>query len=294
MVQTERLTGRVLYPDGCKVLGRKKGTTGAFIDFGILEGDTTNSAEWTESRYQSGNAGILNTRIRDMKMSGKMTIVTHEADIIELIAAGIIKRTTVAASAFTPVVQTISGSESAPWVAGKIYPLVLADSNGVASKVNAKPVISSIVLDPGTSPHVAEALSAESDYDIVSLPGSSSGWGISFTTTAISESNPTELPIVITYGSNTPVAREVLSAGSTSLTLDAFELQIVQTDSAGKERGIHLFNVTPKSGGFGFNFLGQGNDGVEKMELSYEANLDTSRTDGEQLYQYWIDTAFAA
>lgn len=285
MVQTERLNGRVVYPDGCKVLGRKKGTTGAFIDFGILEGDTTNSAEWTESRYQSGNAGILNTRIRDMKMTGKMVIVTHEADIIELIAAGIITRTTTAGTAVTPDGQTIA----AGWDDGIVYPLSMISSN-VEIKTGIKPVISSVVLDLASD----ETLTEGNDYQIVKCSSSKCGYGIAFYSTNMSASTPKSSPIVITYGLNTPIARETLSAGSTSLTLDAFELQIIQTDSAGKERGLHLFNVTPKSGGFGFNFLGQGNDGVEKMELSYEANLDTARTDGEQLYQYWIDTSFAA
>jgi len=285
MVQTERLNGRIVYPDGCKVLGRKKGTTGAFIDFGINEGDTTNSAEWTESRYQSGNAGILNTRVRDMKITGKMVIVTHEADIIELIAAGIIKRTSTAGAAITPSAQTIA----AGWDDGIVYPLEMISSS-IPIKTGAKPVISGIAIDLATD----EPLTEGNDYQIVKCSSSKCGYGIAFFSGNMTATTPKASPIVITYGSNTPITRETLSAGSTSLTLDAFELQIIQTDSAGQERGLHLFNVTPKSGGFGFNFLGQGNDGVEKMELSYEANLDTARTDGKQLYQYWIDTDFAA
>lgn len=286
MVQTERLNGKVLYPDGCGIKIRKKGSTGDYVDFGILEGDTTNSAEWTESRYQSGNAGILNTRIKDMKITGKTTIVTHEADILAAISAGIITRKTTAGAAITPTAQTIA----AGWTEKTVYPLVMKNASGVAIKTGSAPVISDVAL--GTS--TPETLTEGTDYVIVKCPNAKSGFGISFLTAGISAPSPTTYAITVTYVSNTPIARESLFAGSTSKVLEAFELMITQKDSAGNERGIELYNVTPKSGGFGFNFLGQGSDGVEKMELSYEANLDTSRTDGEQLYEYWIDEAFAA
>lgn len=285
MIQTERLNGRIVYPDGCQILGRKKGTTGSFIDFGILEGDTTNSAEWAESRYQSGNAGILNTRIRDMKVTGKMTIVTHEADIIELIAAGIITRTTTAGMAVTPAAQTIA----AGWDDGIVYPLDMIAAS-VSIKTGIKPVITGVALDLATDEPLVEG----NDYQIVKCSSAKCGYGIAFFSGNMSAATPKTSPIVITFGSNTPIARETLSAGATSQTLDSFELQIIQKDDSAKERGLHLFNVTPKSGGFNFNFLGQGNDGVEKMELSYEANLDTTRTSGAQLYEYWIDSDFAA
>ena len=285
MVQTERLTGRVLYPDGCGIKIRKKGSSGAYTDFGVLEGDTTNSAEWSESRYQSGNAGILNTRIKDMKITGKTTIVTHEADILELIAAGILKRETTSGAAVTPSAQTIA----AGWTEGTVYPLVMLNS-GVPIKTGLAPVISSVSLGVSTP----ESLSADTDYVIVKSSASKSGFGIVFVKAGMAASTPANYAITVTYGSNTPIVRESLFSGTTSKVLEAFELLITQKDSAGNERGIELYNVTPKSGGFGFGFLGQGSDGVEKMELSYEANIDTSREDGKQLYEYWIDEAFAA
>lgn len=284
MNQTTR-TGRICYPDGCDVQARPRGSSGSYTDFGILDGDVTNSVEWTESRVQTGNKGILDVRVRDMKVSGKLTIITHEADIIDLIAAGLIKRTTTAGAAVTPTAQTIA----AGWDDTEVYPLSMI-SGGVEIKTGVKPVISSVVLDLASD----ETLTEGNDYQIVKCSAAKCGYGIAFHSANMSAATPKANPIVITYGSNTPIARETLSAGTTTQTLNAFELLFTQKDSANKERGLILFNVTPKSGGFGFNFLGQGNDGVEKMELSYEANVDTSRTDMEQLLQYWIDTDFAA
>lgn len=292
-VQTERLNGRLIIPDGCKVLIKWKGSDMAPIDIGITKGDVTNSVEWKESKEQTGNASILDAVISEMKVSGKISILTHESDVLEMIHCGLATKETTAGTAFVPSAQVVAGSASAPWEVGRVYPLELLNVGGVAHKVAAKPVLASVVLDAGSSPHIAEALTVETDYDIVAYPASSSGWGIVFTETGITESDPTQLPITITFGSNAPIVRETIYIGSTSQTLRALELTFIQSDGNGNERGLTQFNVTTKSG-IPFNFAGQGAEGHEAMDWAYEASVDTSKTTGKQLMKYWIDSDFAA
>jgi hypothetical protein len=70
----------------------------------------------------------------------------------------------------------------------------------------------------------------------------------------------------------------------------AYKMKFTHTDSASKTRVLELFSVESGSGAFQFNFKGAAEDGVEEMPLTYSAKIDTSLTDGRQLFAWSIDT----
>jgi hypothetical protein len=153
-----------------------------------------------------------------------------------------------------------------------------------------KPVLTSIVLDPTD---VNEALTENSDYIVIENSNSYSGWSVVFIADNIVATGATALPIVITYGTNTPVASSTLYAGSSTVVIDAYSMLVEHTDSDGKKRSLELFSIDPNSGGMQFNFKAATSDGVEEMPLTFTGKLDTSKTDGRQLMAWTVDTGAA-
>ena len=169
---------------------------------------------------------------------------------------------------------------SSGWVDKAVYPLVLSD--GAEHKLTAAPVVDSVTGSVDT------ALTVNDDYSIVPDSNSPSGYSIVLnlagsTLTTVSQS------ITIVYTSFIPVASEKIYAGTSSLTLSAYSMLIEHTDSNAKTRSIELFSVNNNSGGFVFNFKGSDEDGTEEMPLTFTADIDTSLTDGRQLFVWTVE-----
>jgi hypothetical protein len=58
-------------------------------------------------------------------------------------------------------------------------------------------------------------------------------------------------------------------------------------------RQLELFSVYTKSGGIQFNFKPVSDEGIEEMPITFNAKLDTTRTDGEQLMEWTVNTGAA-
>ena len=84
-------------------------------------------------------------------------------------------------------------------------------------------------------------------------------------------------------------ASTTIYAGSSSSVLTAYALKIEHTDDNLKKRTLDLFAVNPNSGGFQFNFKGVTSEGIEEMPLAFTARIDTSKTNGRQLFSWTIE-----
>ena len=80
---------------------------------------------------------------------------------------------------------------------------------------NAKPTLTSVTLDVGGTP---ETLTENNDYVIVEDSTSHSGYSIVFMSAGMTTLTPKTKAITIDYGTNTPIAAKVMTAGSSQRT----------------------------------------------------------------------------
>ena len=266
----------IYFPDGAKVSVKQPG--GAYFDVGAINSVVQNSLTWEENEVDTSNAGELDKQYRNMAMEGSFTLINLDPEGVEKLGAGIFTRSVTTGSPDTTVVpQTIvAGTYSAK----TLISLDLVNSAGVSLKASAVPTIASVVsADDGP-------LAEGTDYEILADSNSASGYSIMVKTGgALSNVNQ---DIVVTYTSVTPIASTTITAGKSTGLFTAYAMKIEHTDDNGKVRTLELFAVDSNSGGFQFNYKGANEDGTEEMPLTYKAKLDTTRTNGAQLFQWTV------
>ena len=264
------VTDFIFIPDGCKV---EVDDGSGYADLGATSGDVTNTLEYDENKVSSGNAGVVKRAIRNMRISGTFILMNQNPELVAKLGGGMFTRTTVTGS-----VNPEDQVQTAPQT-GTLNEMILLDSGGTNLRPSSTPTVTSVT---GAT---SGALLA-SQYDIIADPGSVSGYSIHYESGAVDGSEN----VTIVYPSQTMVTSQTLKMGKTVDTLTAFAMRFTHTDSNSKIRRLELFSTTASSGGFQFNFKGQTSDGAEEMPISYEAVLDTSRTDGDQLAQWTVET----
>lgn len=286
-VQTTN-TEYIYFPDGAKV-GIKASGDATFTDIGAINSAVTATLEWTENTVTTANAGDLATQIRQMTISGALTLINLNPTGIEKLGGDLFTKVE---TATTPVTTSPDQVIAAGWADQTIYNLDIQTSSTDSTQLKASvaPTFTSITLDAGGTP---EVLVANSEYVLINDSNSPSGWSIQFISSNMSTLNPTTKAITIDYASVTPVESTTIYAGSSTQTLTAYAMQIVHTDDDGLERKLELYSVNPNSGGFQFNFKGANEDGVEEMPLAFTARLDTSKTSGRQLMAWTVDAGAA-
>lgn len=286
-VQTSN-TAYIKFPDGAKVSIKAAGDA-SYTDLGAINSSITNTLNYTENQITTANAGKTIKQIRDMNIDGAFTLINLNYDNIEKLGGGLFTKVTTPASANSSIPNQVI---AAGWAENTFYPLEMQTSPTDSTLLNmgtTKPTLTSVTLDAAGTP---ETLTEGTDYVVVKGDAVSK-WGLVFQVAGIAKPSPTTYAITIDYGTNTPVARVTLNAGSSTALLSAYSLKIEHTDSAGLIRGIELFSVDTKSGGFAFNFRGANEDGLEELPVSYMAQLDTSLTDGAQLISIYADNGAA-
>lgn len=286
-VQTTK-TSNIYFPDGALVSIMASDEV-SYTDVGAIEQGVTATLNWDESQIETGNAGKLAKRIRNMTIAGAFNLINLEPASINRLGGGMFSITTTAASPTTDIpVQVIA----AGWDDNVKYELIMETSstNDTKLRTTAKPTLTSVTLDAAGTP---ETLTENNDYVIVADGGSYSGWSIQFISANMSTGTPKTKAITIDYGSNTPVAKTTLHCGSSGATLNAYAMKITHTDDNSLTRELELYSVDANSGGFAFNFKGANEDGVETMPLTFTAKIDSSKTDGQQLFAWSVDNGAA-
>jgi len=281
-VQTTK-TDYIFFPDGAVVAVQDE-SGGSWYDVGAINSSVTNTLEYDENQVETANAGKTSKQIRNMRMSGGFTLINLQAEGINKMSGGMFSITNVAGGAISDVVDL---TVSSGWEDGAIYPLTMNSTANGSVRTSSAPVLTSVTLNPDGTP---ETLTAGTDYVVVADSRSPSGWGITFISANMSTESPTTYDIEVVFGSNTPVARTTMTGGSSTIILNAYALKITHTDSNGLVRELELYAVNPTSGGFQFNFKGANEDGVEEMPLTFEAILDSTRTDKDQLFSWRVDS----
>ena len=283
-VQTTKTTN-VYWPDGCKI--EVKASGGAYVDVGAIMGNFTSTLEWKENQVEFANAGKSSVQVKDMIMKGKFTLANLDPEILMTLGNGVITHADTAASENSSIPDQIIPSG---WTDSVKYELLpeTSSSDDTILKLPDKPVFTSVKIATGTTP---ETLTEDNDYVVVADGASQSGWSIVFIEAGMTEKG--NGAITIDWGANTPDAALTLYAGASTYVMTAYALKATHTDAAAKTRTLELFAVKTVSGGFNFGFKGASESGVEEMEVSFEAQIDTALTDGRQLFSYTVQSGAA-
>jgi hypothetical protein len=285
-IQTNLAT--LIFPDGCKVSCKPYG--GSYSDIGAIMGTAKAVLDWKENQVNTANAGLSAKQIKDMTIKGSCNLINIDLDRIKDMAGGIFTKITTPASANSSIPAQII---PAGWVNDTKYELVAYTSgtSQVKLKLSSKPVITSVILNVGSPETLSEIGSgAGGDYMIIPDSDTISGWSIVFNSAGMVAGSPTTYSITVTWGTNTPVSRTTLTAGTSTLQLTPYAIKFEHTDSAGKVRGLEIFSAFSNSGGFDFSFKGAADSGVEELPLSFTGQIDTTLTDGSQLMSFYMDS----
>lgn len=285
-VQTTN-TQYMYFPDGAKVEIMAAGDV-SYTDLGAINSAVTATLNWTENQIETANAGKTIKQIKEMQIEGGFTLINLNPVGVEKLGGGLFTKVDTAGTATTDIPNQVI---AANWNDNVKYELIMLTSSSDSTKLRttAKPTITSVTLD-ATPP---EPLTENNDYVIVADTGSYSGWSIQFISANMTTGTPKANTITIDYGSNTPVAKTTLYAGSSTELLTAYAMKITHTDDNSLTRALELYSVDPNSGGFQFNFKGANEDGLEEMPLTYMAKIDSSKTSGRQLMAFSVDNGAA-
>lgn len=260
--------------DGCRV-SVKASESAQFLDLGVMEGDYVATLQYDEERKEWANAAPDITR-SNFRMEGSFTLANLEFTGLEEISNGMINLTETPG---TPVTtfddQVIDGFT--PNVPVELVATVTA--TGKPIKFSAAPAITSIVDDGDPT-----TLTADDDYFVIPDANAASGYSIMFTDEGTGTVSTTA-ELTIEFGTNTPIASETLTCGTSSFEAKPYAMRIQHFNSSDvADYTLDLYNVYTSPGSYNFGLKGADTGGYDTMEISFSVELDETKTDGAQLF----------
>ena len=257
----------------------------SYTDIGVVTGDTNISLEWDDFQEESANAGLSDKYVKNPKANGSFELQQLEYDNISRLASGLMTKSVTLGSAVSTIPdQTIS----AGWTDQTQYDLIAYTSSTDTTKLkfSAKPVLTSVKLDPDST---EEVLLENTEYIITENSESASGYSIQFIGTAMTLDDETDYAIEIVYGTNTPVARNSYTIGTSTQHLNSFNIKIEHTDTNGLVYGVEIYECYTNSGSLQFMFKSAAESGFNSMPFNFTGIVDTSRASGDQLMVVYED-----
>jgi len=268
----------VQIPDGAKV---EINDGSGFVDVGAFNSDVTATLNYEINVISSSNADIIKRVGRNMSMEWSGTLINLNPTGVGKFSGGLLTTESTSGGAITTAVdQTIAAN----WTDMASIPFAATDpTTGVALRFAAAPTLTSVDGD------TTAALVVNDDYFIQADENSFSGYSILLNTNGTKSVATTEV-ITIDYASITPIEKVTLYGGASTFEFVAYEMRLTHTDDNSLIRRLNLPKVTPNSGGFQFNFKSATSDGSEEMPITCTADLDTSLTNGKQLFSWEVET----
>lgn len=263
--------------DGCRV-SVKASESSAFIDLGVMEGDYVATLQYDEERKEWANAAPDINR-SNMRMEGSFTLANLNFDGLAEISNGMITRTV------TDGTKVLSGDFDEQVIDGftpnvPVELSAVVTATGLPIKFSAAPVITSIFDDSS----VPVELDPNDDYFVIADSNATSGYAIMFTNLG-SNTIETTAKLTITFGDNTPIASETLTAGTSSFEAKPYAMRVQHFNSSNAvDYQLDLYNVYTSPGSYNFGLKGADTGGYDTMEISFSVELDETKTDGAQLF----------
>ncbi len=218
---------------------------------------------WEEVLVESGNAGVLLKKIRNQKLTLSADYLEPDMQVLNIIRGGIDNYSTVAGTPVSGYSQVVA---SGTWNYEKFIPF--DKQNGSGAKITPTSVTGS----------VDGALVLDTDYFLVKSPVGA--WGLYIIDSATLTTEVQDITIVYDY---TPAASKKLSSGG-KFTIDSKVIRLTNTNEAGKELRIVVYNAY-NSKALELNFPDDNSEDVMVVPVSLIAEVDASRTGGDQLYE---------
>lgn len=271
-------TEYVMIPDGAKI-EIDDGT--GFVDVGAFNSDVTATLNFDVNIINSSNAEIIKRAGKNMTMTWAGTLINLNPTGVAKFSGGLM---TTEATDGTPITTAADQTIAADWTAMSSIPLAATDpTTGVALRFSAAPTLTSVSGDS------SGALAADDDYFIQVDENSFSGYSILLNPAGTKGVATTEV-ITVDYASITPIEKVTLYGGASTFEFNTYAMRMTHTDDNGLVRRLNLPRVTPDSGGFQFNFKSSQSDGSEEMPITCTADLDTSLSNGQQLFSWEVET----
>ena len=269
----------VYIPDSAKV--ELSTDLSSWSDIGVVQGDITNVYQYEMNEVQSANGGALFRSIKNMRIEGNFVLMNLNLDNITTLSGGIFTKIVTTATPITTSPDQVIASGATELKPINLAPLT-SSSDSTPLKASAVPTLTSVIGS------VDGALVANDDYTIIEDDNSYSGYSIIFNTAGAILTTMAQT-FTIDYASVTPVSNTTITAGESVQKLTARGLRFTHTDENGLARALTLYAVDIDPGGFQFNFKSALAENTEEMPIAYTARLDTSRSNGDQLFNFSVD-----
>ena len=262
----------VYFPNGCLASYSTDGTS--FTDLGVLVGDTT--ATWNyDINEVVFSQGQKKKQYKNQTIDASLTLADLNPTALGALSGGMLTKTETAGTANTSVPDQVIASGAFALNTPVALVMETSSTDSTKLKASAEPTLTSVTGS------VDGALVDGTDYEIIIDASQFGGYSIVFLSgVTLAQS------ITIDYASVTPVASTTLSGGSSTYVPDTLALKFY--DSASK-RTMTIYAANVNSGGFAFGFKASDSDGVEQMDLSFTGQIDTTRDDGDQLFNWVIE-----
>jgi len=273
---------QIFFPDGCRV-DIKGASDPSWTTLGCILGDTAGKHNFDVNVVEC-NDGTKSKQYRNETIAMSFILGNLNADNVAKMSAGMFSVTTTAGTPFTPVDQVIS----AGWTDKSTINIDMkATTTSNSSRTTAEPVITTVTAA------TAGVLVEDDDYTIVPSSNAPSGWEIVINTVGGISGVLTSEEITIAYGSNTPIARTTITGGKSSGEFTNYAVRFVHVDSTSKERFMEIYSVNPESGSFAFSFRAVATGEIEQLPLTLTGELDGTRSNGDQLFNWGYDDGAA-
>ncbi len=241
-----------------------KNDSGTYVDLGVTNEEGTIEATYETVKWTGSRAEALKTFYKEFTVSATMSLAQIQLENINLLMSGGTAYDTVAASEVAGATQTLAGGE---WAEDTWYKF---DGQQAA----------------GTAP---TAISMENDgsltaFEIVKVGAE---WGF-----FVTDANDLAEDLVVTY-TYTPAASKSLSMGSNSVDITPRAVRIrknLGTQAAPKYFSVEIYSAVNEAG-LSLSFPRYDADDISALEVTLTGNLDTTRSDLDQLLKITDETA---
>ena len=245
----------------------------SYTALGVLNGDTT--AIWNYDKNEvEFHDGQKMLSYRNQTMSATLNLAGLNPTAVAALSGGMLSKDDTAGS---PFVDSPDQTIAAGWSDMKpinLQPKVLLTEAAVICSV--VPVLTSVT---GAT---AGALAEGVDYYLITDDNSFCGFSIILDEAGAAGVVTTEV-VTVSFSTVTPLASTTLSAGTPSYVPSTLALRGYSADQ-GKTIDVAAVNVD--TGTYNFGFKGTASDGTDEMALAFTGVLDSSLTDGAQLFTF--------
>jgi hypothetical protein len=267
---------KLVYPDGLH-FGVSDDAGASFADVGVMGGSVEFTLNGDVTQLFTSNSERTDKTWRNMSMTvapGEM--YSWDSEAIETLLGGVFTRTAVAGTPVSGATQILQPG----YVYEKIYPFEGQQATGVvptAISLGQETTVGSGVY--------TDALVLNTDYVI--KRDSNGEWGFALIDTATVDNT---LGVKATY-TYTPATGAYLKAGTSSQLLTDVVVRFrhyTDTDAGTYDFEVYLYRVTADPGSFVMTKKGANDDGVDVWTIGLTADVDSSRTDGDQLVSIFL------